>query len=360
MSRIATATINLDALKHNLEVARAAAPQSSIMAVIKADAYGHGMIRVAQAIANDADALAVASINEAIQLRAAGIKAPVTILEGFNTVEDLQRIAEHHLDVVVHHSSQLGLFTLAKDIQALTVWLKIDTGMHRLGFKPDDVIDVIKTLQTFPFIQDLKLMTHFANADDRDHPQTQAQTELFTEIAGKTTCETSLANSAAILGHPASHTEWVRPGIMLYGVNPFIDGKELDVFLQPVMTLKSALISIQELKQGDTIGYGSSYTCPEDMRVGIVSIGYGDGYPRHAPSGTPVLLNGQRVELVGRVSMDMIMVDLRTQSEAQIGDEAILWGEGLHVEEIAQHAGTIGYELLCGVTRRVQFSYIEN
>lgn len=360
MSRVATATINLDALKHNLEVVRNTAPHSDVMAVIKADAYGHGMLRIARSIENDINAFGVASINEAIQLRAAGIKAAISILEGFNTVDDLRHISDHNIEIVLHDNSQLGLFALAKDLRPLSVWLKVDTGMNRLGFKPAAVIEVIKAIQTFPFVQDLKLMTHFANADDRNHPQTSAQIELFNTVADKTTCEKSMANSAGILGHPDSHADWVRPGIMLYGVNPFVDEQELNVFLKPVMTLRSALIAIKELKKGDAIGYGGSYVCPEDMRVGVVSIGYGDGYPRHAPSGTPVLVNGERVELVGRVSMDMITVDLRAQPEATVGDEVVLWGEGLPVEEIAMHAGTIGYDLLCGVTKRVQFDYIES
>ena len=359
MTRVATATIDLGALKSNLAVAREAAPSSEVMAVIKADAYGHGMVRVAKSLSMFVGAFGVASINEAIQLRAAGIQTPITILEGFNTVDDLHHAAEHKLAVVLHDNSQMGLFALAKNISSLTVWLKIDTGMHRLGFAPGNVIDIIKAIQSFPFVQDLRLMTHFANADDRANPATQKQIEQFDEIAGKTKCATSLANSAGVLGFPAAHADWIRPGIMLYGVNPFIDTKEEDATLHPVMTLKSSIIAIKELNTGDKIGYGGTYTCPEDMRVAVVSIGYGDGYPRHAQSGTPVLLNGKRIPLVGRVSMDMITVDLRTQPDAQVGDPVVLWGQGLSVEVIAEHAGTIGYELLCGVTQRVLFEYTE-
>ena len=359
MSRVASATINLAALKDNLAVVRQHAPDAQVMAVIKADAYGHGMVRVANALTGFVEAFGVASINEAIQLRAAGIKIPITILEGFNTLDDLQHAAEHHLAVALHDNSQLGLFALATELSALTVWIKIDTGMHRLGFAPGNVIDVIKAVQSFPFVQDLRLMTHFANADDRNNPMTVQQIEQFNDIADKTKCARSLANSAAILGFPQAHADWVRPGIMLYGVNPFVDGQKNEFDLQPVMTLKSAIIAIKDLKAGDSIGYGSTYTCDEDMRVAVVSIGYGDGYPRHVPSGTPVLLNGVRVPLVGRVSMDMITIDLREQPDAQVGDPVILWGDGLPVEDIAEAAGTIGYELLCGVTQRVLFEYVE-
>ncbi len=368
MSRVTRATINLAALKNNLAVVKQAAPAQKVMAVVKADAYGHGIARIAQALAEvltEHDAFAVASIDEAVMLRAVGITHSIVVLEGFNSSADLGLIQQHNITVVIHHLSQVILLELhPEQANNIKCWLKIDTGMHRLGFAPDDVKKMYQRLLNVGVDTDIGLMTHLANADDRQDPKSEQQIELFHQIVSGNPAETSLANSAAILGWPAAHGHWVRPGIMLYGVNPFISSKEEEPnkfvsHLNPVMTLSAALIAINKISKDETIGYGSSWQCPEDMLVGVVSIGYGDGYPRHAPSGTPVLVNGKRVELIGRVSMDMIMVDLREQPDAKVGDEVILWGEDLAVEEIAVAAGTIGYELLCGVTRRVTFEYTE-
>ncbi len=366
MSRVTRATINLAALKHNLAVVKQAAPLQKIMAVVKADAYGHGIARVAQALAEvltEQDAFAVASIDEAVMLRAVGIKNSIVVLQGFNSSADLALIQQHDISVVIHHISQVILLELqAEQANNIKCWLKIDTGMHRLGFAPDDVKKMYQRLLNTGVDTEIGLMTHLANADDLHSTKSDAQIELFNQIVSGNPAETSLANSAAILGWPAAHGHWVRPGIMLYGVNPFVYSTEgetnkLTTTLQPVMTLSATLIAVNKISKDETIGYGSTWQCPEDMLVGVVSIGYGDGYPRHAPSGTPVLVNGKRVALIGRVSMDMIMVDLREQADAKVGDEVILWGDGLPVEEIAAAAGTIGYELLCGVTRRVAFEY---
>lgn len=368
MSRVTRATINLAALKHNLAVVNKAASPQKIMAVIKADAYGHGMARVAQALLDVLtmqDAFAVASIDEAVMLRAVGITNSIVVLEGFNSSADLDLIQQHDLTVVVHHISQVILLELHAELASnIKCWLKIDTGMHRLGFAPDDVKKMYQRLLNTGVDTEIGLMTHLANADDRGDAKSEQQIELFNHIVSGNPAETSLANSAAILGWPTAHGHWVRPGIMLYGVNPFINSNEddtarLETGLKPVMTLSAALIAVNKISKDETIGYGSTWQCPEDMLVGVVSIGYGDGYPRHAPSGTPVLVNGKRVALIGRVSMDMIMLDLREQSDAKVGDEVILWGEGLPVEEIAAAASTIGYELLCGVTKRVAFEYKE-
>ncbi len=367
MSRVTRATINLAALKHNLAVAKKAAPPQKIMAVIKADAYGHGIARIAQSleeVLTEQDAFAVASIDEAVMLRAVGIKSSIVVLEGFNSSADLTLIQQHNITVVIHHISQVILLELhAELVNNIKCWLKIDTGMHRLGFPPGDVKKMYQRMLNAGVDTDIGLMTHLANADDRSDAKSKQQIELFNQIVSGNPAETSLANSAAILGWPEAHGHWVRPGIMLYGVNPFVKSNEYDVAnkleadLKPVMTLSAALIAVNNISKDETIGYGSTWQCPEDMLVGVVSIGYGDGYPRHAPSGTPVLVNGKRVALIGRVSMDMIMVDLRKQPDAKVGDQVILWGEGLPVEEIAIAAGTIGYELLCRVTKRVVFEY---
>ncbi len=368
MSRVTRATINLAALKHNLAVVKQAAPLQKIMAVIKADAYGHGMARIAQAlkeILSEQDAFAVASIDEAVMLRAVGIAHSIVVLEGFNSSTDLTLIQQHNISVVVHHISQVILLELhPEQANNIKSWLKIDTGMHRLGFAPDDVKKMYQRLLNAGVDTEIGLMTHLANADDLDETKSETQIELFNQIVSGNPAETSLANSAAILGWPAAHGHWVRPGIMLYGVNPFVYSTErgavkVEHDLNPVMTLSASLIAINKVLKDEKVGYGSTWQCPEDMLVGVVSIGYGDGYPRHVPSGTPVLVNGQRATLIGRVSMDMIMVDLREQPDAKVGDEVIVWGEGLPVEEIAAAAGTIGYELLCGVTRRVVFEYMD-
>jgi alanine racemase len=370
MSRAAEAVIDLAALSANLEVVRRHAQGCRIAAVIKANAYGHGMLRVARAL-RQADAFAVASIDEAVDLRLAGIEQPIILLEGFFSAEELLLIQHHRLTIVLHHQDQLQTledFISNRQLDTaspLSVWLKLDTGMHRLGFDPQRTVELVKRLQGCPLVnENLVLMTHLANADDRHDALTQQQIALFNNsvaaLGDGQRINCSIANSAGILGWAdsaiSSASDWVRPGIMLYGASPFSDTHAADHDLRPVMTLKSRLIAIQTLKAGTAVGYGGHWQCPEDMRIGVVAIGYGDGYPRAAGNGTPVLLNGKRVSLIGRVSMDMIMIDLRGQDAAAIGDEVILWGEGLPVEEIAASAGTIAYELLCSVTHRVRFS----
>jgi len=378
MSRVARATINLTALKNNLAIVKKSAPPQKIMAVIKADAYGHGMARIAQALTEtlmEHDAFAVASIDEAVMLRSVGIQRSIIVLEGFNSSADLEVARQHKITVVIHHISQVILLELhLEEANNIKCWLKIDTGMHRLGFSPDDVKKIYQRLLATGVDTDIGLMTHLANADDTQDSKTEQQVEIFEKIISGNPAETSLANSAGILAWPSTHGHWVRPGIMLYGVSPFIiplidsevdsditdeSRTRIEPNLEPVMTLSATLIAVHTVLKGESVGYGGTWQCPEDMLVGVVSIGYGDGYPRHAPSGTPVLVNGKRVSLIGRVSMDMIMVDLRELSGAKVGDEVVLWGDGLPVEEIATAAGTIGYELLCGVTKRVVFEYTE-
>lgn len=358
MTRATRAVIDLTALRHNLNISRKAAHASKQMAIIKAHAYGHGMVRVAQAL-DEADAFGVAIIEEAIPLREAGISKPILLLEGFTSAQDLTLIRGYSLDSVVHHESQINILESAKG-EPVNVWLKIDTGMHRLGFSHEQAGLAYERLLNCSVVnKTIPVMTHLANADDLKDDFTLQQIKTFEGVTGISGGERSIANSAGILGWTASHSDWVRPGIMLYGASPFIGGTGQEYDLKPVMTLTSEIIAINHFKKGDPVGYGGTWVCPEDMPIGVVAIGYGDGYPRHAPSGTPVLVNGQRTQLVGRVSMDMITVDLRSQAGVNTGDEVTLWGGNLPVEEIASASGTIAYELLCGVTNRVKFEYSE-
>lgn len=354
MTSVVTAEIDCNALRQNLQRVREAAPGAKVIAVIKANAYGHGLVRVAKVLQQaGAESFAVARLNEALQLREAGIHQPILCLEGFLNREELDDLAAHDLQVVVHHESHVALLEQNPLNRPITAWLKIDSGMHRLGVSPQHALQLWRRLKQCPSVKSLKLMTHLASADDRNSEQTRRQLKLFSETIAGLDAEITIANSAGILGWSQSHGQWVRPGIMLYGVSPFIKGRGEHEGLKPVMTLTSRLIAVNQFKKGDAIGYGASWVCPEDMPIGVVACGYGDGYPRHAVPGTPVLINGQRLPLVGRISMDTLCVDLRNAPEARIGDAVTLWGRGLPVEEIAEYASTIPYELLCAVTGRV-------
>lgn len=352
MSRPARALLNARALRHNLEQVRLHAPHSRVMSVIKANAYGHGLVWAARVL-SEADAFGVACIEEGLELRRAGIEQPICVLEGFFDAAELPLLQQYRLSPVIHHEAQLQALEQFPSAAAFDVWCKIDTGMHRLGFPVDRAADTLQRLRICPAVREVGLLSHFANADDIADHCTQLQMQHFFGISEGTNLRCSLANSAGILAWPSSCLDWVRPGIMLYGVSPLADRSAADINLRSVMTLESAIIAVHSLRKGDAVGYGGDWVCPEDMTVGVVAIGYGDGYPRHANTGTPVLINGQRVPLIGRVSMDMITVDLRNQPQARIGDRVVLWGEGLPVEEIAANAGTIGYALLCGVTPRI-------
>jgi alanine racemase len=353
MSRPAQAILDLSAIAHNLKRVRELAPGRSVMAVIKANAYGHGMIKVAHAL-NETDAFAVACLDEALSLRAAGIRHTIVLLEGFFSARDIPFLVLHELSAVVHHEEQLRMLEADRPPGSLPVWLKIDTGMHRLGLSPDKVAEAYQRLKALPSVKITGLMTHLASADEREDSTTARQLACFIKAVAPFSEPKSIANSAGILAWPQSHGDWVRPGIMLYGASPFADGTGQDHGLRPALSLHSQLMAVNRFKRGDRVGYGGTWQCPEDMPVGVVAIGYGDGYPRHAAPGTPVLVNGRRVPLVGRVSMDMICVDLRSQPQARIGDAVCLWGPSLPVEEIAACASTIPYELLCRVTSRVR------
>ena len=352
----AHARINLDALRHNLQRVRELAPQSRVLAVIKANGYGHGMIEVAQAL-DSADSYAVAAIGEALMLRQAGIEKDIVVLQGASDETELLQASQANISLVVHSETQLHTLETSTLPSSIDIWIKIDTGMHRLGFEPQSARSHVKRLQQCDHVSSIRIMSHFANADDSSDALTSRQLQDFLECSDDLGLERSIANSAGICASQNYHLDWVRPGIMLYGANPFLVDDKSDCRLQAVMTLSSHLISVQQRKRGDAIGYGGSWVCPQDMPVGVVSIGYGDGYPRHARAGTPVLVNGIKVPLVGRVSMDMICVDLRPCPQAVAGDEVILWGDGLPVEEVADSSDTIAYELLCKLTGRVQFCY---
>ena len=354
MNSGAIADINLSALEHNCNRAKQLVPTAKILAMIKGNAYGHGLIPAANTL-TDADAFGVACLSEGIELRQAGIDKRIVIMRGFFDIEELELAVEHDFDVVIHCEDQLQILTENTLSKPIEVWLKIDTGMHRLGFSAEQVLDTYTGLQQNPNVkQPVHVITHLANADIMNDKTTKTQLKTFAEASTELSDSTSIANSAAIFNWPETHTDWIRPGIMLYGVSPLPGVSGVELNLQPVMTLRSKLIALKNLKKGDSIGYGSTWTCPKDMVAGVVAIGYGDGYPRHAKNGTPVLVNGIECQLVGRVSMDMLTVDLRNNPQAKYGDTVTLWGQGLPVEIVAEYAGTIPYELLSKITSRVR------
>jgi alanine racemase len=353
------ATIDIAALKHNWQRVKTLAPNTSVLAMIKSNGYGHGLLTVAKAL--PANGFGVASLSEAIALREAGIKQPILLMMGAQSTSELHQIAAHYISLVIHQPHHLNLLEQTPVVHPISVWLKLDTGMHRLGFPIDQAQAIYHRLQACPNVaKPLHTLTHLAEADNPKKSTTKHQIDLFNKTTKSWLATKSIANSAGIMAWPDAHADWVRPGIMLYGVSPFADRHAPELDLKPVMTLHSHLIAINTLNSGDAVGYGGTWTCPKKMPVGVVAIGYGDGYPRHAPSDTPVLIRGVKCPLVGRVSMDMVTVDLRNCPDAQVGDVATLWGQGLPIEEVAQHAGTIGYELLCQVTPRVHFEVIND
>jgi len=325
------------------------------MAIIKADGYGHGIERVARAL-GDADAFGVACLEEAMAVREAGITKSIVLLEGPYSGEELYHIESMGIDIVVHALDQIEMLEKSGIHGPLRAWLKMDTGMHRLGIRPDNLEEYLDRLQACACIADkIHLMTHLACANEKRHALTRQQLQLFERTTQFHPLPKSIANSAAVLSLPQSHVDWVRPGIMLYGISPFAGESGETHGLKPVMSFQSELIAIKHLARGDSVGYGASWQCPEDMPVGIVAAGYGDGYPRHAPAGTQVLVNGTRTGLVGHASMDMLAVDLRAVPQAKTGDPVVLWGEGLPVEEVATSAGTIPYELVSSMQKRLKF-----
>ncbi|MBA2238766.1 MAG: alanine racemase [Lysobacter sp.] len=364
MARPTSATIHTDALRHNLGQVRLRAPDSRVMAVVKADGYGHGLERVARAMGG-ADAFGVAALSDAERVRAAGLSQPIVLLSGFNEPNDLARLRSLGVETVVHHSTQLDMLEQSSGVEPIRCWLKLDTGMHRLGFAPEQVREAHARLSALPGVAgDIVLMNHFASSDELDadpsraasvdHSQTLRQMRVFDEATAGLAGERSLANSAAVLRWPQAHAQWVRPGGALYGLSVVPGTSGGDFGLRPAMTLSTRLIAVNRVRRGECIGYSATWQCPEDMPVGVAAIGYGDGYPRATPSGTPVLVGDRRTQLIGRVSMDLMAIDLRG-IQAGVGDTVTLWGPELPVETIAAAAGTIGYELTCSITRRVRF-----
>ena len=352
MSRPTYIKIDLCALKHNLERVRDLASGRSVIAMVKANAYGHGISRVAHALTM-ADALGVASLEEGLILREAGITQPIVLVEGVFHADEMTEAARQHFSLVVHHKPHVEMLEKVKDDKRFTVWLKINTGMNRLGIDPSQFQEIYQRLLACPSVKKpIGLMTHFADADDLNSEATMKQLEIFNKVTADYPGPRSLANSAAIIAWPATHGDSVRPGLMLYGASPFSGKNGQDHGLQPVMTLWSRLIAITQVKKGGKIGYGGTFTAPEDMLIGVVGVGYGDGYPQFAKNGTPVLVNGVECPLVGRVSMDMLTVDLRHLPQAKIGDTVVLWGEGLPVERVARSSDSSAYEILTRMTPR--------
>jgi alanine racemase len=350
----AQAVIDTGALAHNLARARACAPGRRVYAAVKADGYGHGAITAARAL-TDADGFAVASLDEALRLRRAGIEQPIMMLSQPLDKAACTVAAEHQIAAVVFHDDQLDALA-AHPGPALTLWIKLDSGMHRLGFAAERADEIAARIEAMPQVRMTGWLTHLACADDICDTRTMDQLACFNAATRGRPGSRSIANSAGVLAWPATHADVVRPGIMLYGGVPLLDRSAAACGLRPAMHLTAPVIARQEIGPGEPIGYGATWRTPEAMVVGVIGIGYGDGYPRHAPSGTPVLVNGVRVPLVGRVSMDMITVDLRTAPETRVGDRATLWGPGLPADEIAAVSGTISYELFCQLTPRVHFS----
>ncbi|MEB4593305.1 alanine racemase [Candidatus Thiothrix sp. Deng01] len=357
MKRSARAIIDASALRHNLSRCREAASGSLAMAVIKANAYGHNMLKVAETLSH-ANGFAVSCLPEALELRQARFIHPILVLQGFNSLQGMKAAAEHRLRVVIHDWRQLDLLDSAPASLKLDVALKLDTGMHRLGFPVEQAHHLFDRLSKHPNVKPTPwLMTHMACADELGNPHTQHQLDQFARYTDGLQAPRSVGNSASILGWPQTHVTWVRPGIMLYGSSPFVDGDAKQDGLAPAMTLVAPLISIHTIPKGESIGYGASWICPVDTRTGVVAIGYADGYPRHAPTGTPVWVNGKETRLLGRVAMDMIVIDL-TGIEARVGDQVELWGKHLSVDRVARAAGTISYELLCNAGNLCMHKYV--
>lgn len=359
------ATISQSALQHNLALVKKRAPGSKVMAVVKANGYGHGLMNVARGL-SAADGFAVLGLNEAIDLREAGFEQTILLLEGAFSVLELDVAASYGVDVVVHSIPQIEMLELAKFSRPMNVHLKMNSGMNRLGFKPADYSQAYQRLSACKNVQSITLMTHFATADDETG--ITAQLNIFqTTVSGLIKQPVSLANSATILRYPQAHTDWVRPGIMLYGSSPITGTTATDFDLKPVMTLSSEIISVQTLQAGESVGYGKLFTANKTTRVGIVACGYADGYPRHVGQylshenqhGAKIAVNGKITQTLGRVSMDMLFADLTDIPEANIGAPVELWGSQVSVDAVANVAGTVGYELLCAVAPRVPIKTVD-
>ena len=358
MSRATIAILSTKNLLHNAAVIRTLSRGTDMLAMVKANAYGHGLRSVALRLENHVDSFGVSCIEEALALRKVGVKIPITLMEGVFEPDELLMASCQNFDVVFHEERQLKWLEQATLPVPLKVWLKVDTGMGRLGFFPNDIqkaYDSLKNNQNV--IQPVNFLSHFACADQPENMLNQSQKGAFDSLVKDFPGLKSLANSAGIFQFPEAHYHMVRPGIALYGVSPFSHMRAVDLGLKPVMTLQTRLISLRYLKKGASIGYGGRFICPEKMPVGVIAMGYGDGYPRTAQDGTPILVNNIRCQLVGRVSMDMATIDLRSCPEAKVGDPVILWGNKLPIEEVAAFTSHIPYDLLCGMQSRVKFHW---
>ncbi len=354
-----TATVNLSAVQHNLAQVRCLAPHSRVMAAVKADAYGHGAVPVSRALdAAGVDVLAVACMEEAQVLLEAHVRAPVALLEGVISADEAALAAYEGLQVVVHDFWQIELLEAMPAESNIAVWFKLDSGMHRLGFPLDAIPRLREVLKRHPFWRFQGWITHLARADETDSPATRTQIAAFDAALAGVPGARSIANSAGLIAWPEARRDWVRPGLALYGASPLPGKTGIDLGLKPALQLVSRLLAVRVYEAGSAIGYGAAYICPERMPIGVVAVGYADGLHRSLPNGAPVLVRGRRVPLAGRVSMDMITVDLRDVPDAQVGDPVTLWGSALPAEEIATRAGTIAYELFCGLTNRVRFEYL--
>lgn len=359
MSRGTQAVINLSALQHNFSVVRKLAPNSRILSVVKADAYGHGLVPVAKAL-RDSDGFGVATLLEGLALREAGISQPILLMEGVMNAADLRLAEEKRFHIVIHQQWQLDMLLAATLSCPLNVWLKVDTGMHRLGVPADQFSQSWQALLSSANVDQVVIMSHLACADEQDNPMNGAQSRAFALLKQGNQCpQASLANSAGILRGEDYHYQWLRPGLMLYGASPLQEASAESLQLKPAMQLVSRIIARTQVKAGDTVGYGGTWRAPKDSEIAVVAIGYGDGYPRHISADAHVLIEGVMCPIVGRVSMDMITVDVTHLPQAQPDTEVILWGEGLPVETVAQWAGTVNYELLCQITGRVEREYVQ-
>lgn len=347
------ASIDLSAIRHNYQLARQLGGERKVFAVVKANAYGHGAREVVSALP-EAEGFAVAFLGEAGEVRGLHMLARILVLQGCFDVSEFRMAAQMELDVVVQGPEQAEALLAAHLVKPLRIWMKLDSGMHRLGFDPASLRAWYQRLKDSKQVSEINLMSHFACADDPQHPLHVMQQAAFDSLLDLPFAHRSLANSAAILASPQSHHDWLRPGIMLYGASPFADRSAAELGLQPAMTLSGSLTSVREVPAGDSVGYGASWRAGTATRIGTISCGYADGYPRCAPAGTPVLVGGRRVPLVGRVSMDMLTVDLSNAPEAMVGTPVELWGKQLAVDEVATHCNTIGYELLSHVAARVR------
>ncbi|WP_165772772.1 alanine racemase [Caviibacterium pharyngocola] len=355
----ATAKISSVALKHNIREIKRKAPNSKIIAIVKANAYGHGVVFVSSAIEQMVDCFGVARLEEALSLRSNGITKPILLLEGFFSEKDLPIIAVNNIQTIVHNREQLTALQRAEVPNQIKVWVKVDTGMHRLGVSLEQTDEFYRLLQDCPNVdKNIGFVSHFSRADELDCGYTEKQLADFLRVTQDKQGERSIAASGGILFWQESHLDWIRPGIIMYGISPN-NTPSKEYGLIPVMTLTSSLIAVRDHKKGEPVGYGGRWVSEKDTKIGVIAIGYGDGYPRDMPSGTPVYVNGRRVPIVGKVSMDMLTVDLGADSQDQVGDEVILWGKELPIEEIAQIGGVLSYELITKLTPRVLTEYID-